>query len=235
MTGDSALWVLSTSGAATGRNLAALVTRMWKLRASGAHLVPDDGPVILAANHTAFLDGLLLAAASPRPVHVLAKSEIFVPPIDRLMRATSQIRIEYDGPDRSALLEAVGVLTDGGVVGVFPEAHRGAGDAQHLKHGAAYLAARTGALVVPVAILGARPAGSGKDALPRLRSPLDVVFGEPVDIRVDGDSRRRAVVARSGERLRQALADHVQLAVRRTGQDLPGPLPDPASDHRSTA
>lgn len=235
MTGDEALAPLSTSGAATGRNLAALVTRMWKLRVTGSHLVPHDGPVILAANHTAFLDGLLLAAASPRPVHVLAKSEIFVPPLDRLIRATSQIRIEYDGPDRSALLEAIDVLTDGGVVGVFPEAHRGAGDAQHLKHGAAYLAARTGALVVPVAILGARPAGTGKDALPRLRSPLDVVFGEPVDIRVAGDSRRRAVVARSGERLRQSLSDHVQLAVRRTGQDLPGPLPDPASDHRSTA
>lgn len=226
---------LPTSGAATGRNLAALVTRMWKLRVAGAHHVPVDGPVILAANHTAFLDGLLLAAASPRPVHVLAKSEIFVPPIDRLMRATSQIRIEYDGPDRSALLEAVAVLRDGGVVGVFPEAHRGAGDARHLKHGAAYLAARTGALVVPVAILGARPAGTGKDALPRLRSPLDVVFGEPVDIRVEGDARRRAVLARSGERLRQTLSDHVQNAVRRTGQDLPGPLPDTASDHRSTA
>ncbi|MFC6238582.1 lysophospholipid acyltransferase family protein [Longivirga aurantiaca] len=235
MTTDRAPVGLPTSGAATGRNLAALVTRMWKLRVAGAHHVPVDGPVILAANHTAFLDGLLLAAASPRPVHVLVKSEIFVPPIDRLMRATSQIRIEYDGPDRSALLEAVAVLADAGVVGVFPEVHRGAGDARHLKHGAAYLAARTGALVVPVAILGARPAGTGKDALPRLRSPLDVVFGEPVDIRVEGDARRRAVLARSGERLRQTLSDHVQNAVRRTGQDLPGPLPDTASDHRSTA
>ena len=235
MTTDLSPVGLPTSGAATGRNLAALLTRLWKLRVAGAHHVPVDGPLILAANHTAFLDGLLLAAASPRPVHVLAKSEIFVPPIDRLMRATSQIRIEYDGPDRSALLEAVAVLAEGGVVGVFPEAHRGAGDARHLKHGAAYLAARSGALVVPVAILGARPAGTGKDALPRLRSPLDVVFGEPVDIRVEGDARRRAVLARSGERLRQTLSDHVQHAVRRTGQDLPGPLPDTASDHRSTA
>lgn len=226
---------LSTSGAATGRNLASLLARLWKLRVAGAQLVPVAGPVVLVSNHAAFLDGLLLAAASPRPVHVLATSEIFVPPLDRLMRATSQIRIEPDGPDRSALRAAAQVLDAGGVVGGFPETHRGAGDGQHLKHGAAYLAARTGAVVVPVAILGARPAGAGKDALPRLRSPLDVVFGEPVDIRVDGDPRRRAVLARSGERLRQALSDHVQLAVRRTGQDLPGPLPDPASDHRSTA
>lgn len=224
----------STSGAATGRNLAALVSRMWRLRVTGAHHVPADGPVILAANHSAFLDGILLAAASPRPVHVLAKSELFVAPLDRLLSATSQIRLEYDGPDRSALHEALAVLRADGVVGIFPEAHRGPGDGGHVRHGAAYLAALSGAVVVPVAILGARPAGAGKDALPRLRSPLDVVIGEPVDIRVDGDPRRRAVLARSGERLRQALSDQVQLAVRRTGQDLPGPLPDRTPDDRST-
>jgi hypothetical protein len=77
-----------------------------------------------------------------------------------------------------------------------------------------------------VAILGARPAGAGKDALPPWRSRIEVLVGEPVDIRVDGDPRRRAVLARSGERLRQALADHVATAVLRTGQPLPGPLPD---------
>lgn len=223
-----------TSGAATGRNVAGLLTRMWRLRVTGAHHVPVAGPVILAANHTAFLDGVLLAAASPRPVHMLAASELFVPPFERLLRATSQIRFEHDVPDRSALQQALAVLAEDGVVGIFPEAHRGPGDGQHVRHEAAYLAARSGAPVVPVAILGARPAGAGKDALPRLRSPLDVVLGEPVDIRVDGDPRRRAVLARSGERLRQVLSDHVQLAIRRTGQELPGPLPDHTPDHRST-
>lgn len=224
----------STSGAATGRNLAGLLARMWRLRVSAAHHVPAQGSVVLAANHTAFLDGILLSAASPRPVHVLTGSEAFVPPLDRLLRATSQIRVEHDGPDRTALHQAVAVLQGDGVVGIFPEVHRGAGDGRHVRHDAAYLAARTGAPVVPVAILGARPAGAGKDALPRLRSTLHVVFGEPVAIAADGDPRRRAVLARSGERLRQVLSDHVQLAVRRTGQDLPGPLPDRTTDHRST-
>lgn len=223
----------STSGAATGRNLAALVSRLWRLRVSGAHHVPGEGPVVLAANHTAFLDGILLAAASPRPAHVLTPKQAFAPPLDRLLRATSQIPIDDDAPDRTALRTAAAVLEDGGVVGVFPEQHRGLGDGSHVRHGAAYLAAAGGAVVVPVAILGARPIGAGKDALPRLRSFLDVVIGEPVDIRVDGDPRRRSVVARSGERLRQVLADHVALAVRRTGQQLPGPLPDPNPQHRS--
>jgi len=215
----------STSRAATGRNLAALAARAWKVHVSGAGLVPLDGPVLLAANHTGFLDGFVLAAASPRPVHVLASSELFAAPLDRLLRGTGQIPIDNDVPDRSAMRVAAAVLDQGGSVGVFPEVQRGAGDVRHVRHGAAYLAARAGALVVPVAILGTRPRGAGRDALPKLRSRIEVVMGAPVDVRVDGDLRRRAVVARSGERLRQVLADHVRDACARTGLDLPGPLP----------
>jgi 1-acyl-sn-glycerol-3-phosphate acyltransferase len=225
----------STSRAATGRNLAALAARAWKVRVLGAELVPRQGPVILVSNHTAFIDGLLLAAASPRPVHVLARSELFAPPFERLLRGTGQIPMDAEAPDRTAMLRAGDVLSAGGVVGVFPEAHRGAGDVRHVRHWAAYLAARTGAVVVPVAILGSRPAGSAKDSLPRVRSRIDVVIGEPVDARVVGDVHRRAVLARSGERLRQLLADHVLEACARTGQHLPGPLPDPTHETRSDA
>jgi len=225
----------TTASAATGRNIAALLTRLWRVQVTGAHHVPLDGPVILVANHTGVLDGPVLLGASPRPVHVMAKSALYVPPLDRVLRATGQIELEYETPDRSALLTSLAVLRAGGVIGVFPEAHRGAGDVRHVRHGAAYLTCHSGALVVPVAVLGTRPPGAGKDSLPRLRSRVDVVFGEPVDVRVAGDPHRRAVVARSGERLRQALADHVQVACDRTGQPLPGPLPVSTPDHRSTA
>ena len=223
----------SIARAATGRNLAALAARAWDVRVVGAQHVPAEGPVLLAANHTAFLDGLLLAAAAPRPVHVLAGSELFVPPLDRLLRGTGQIELHHDRADRSALRTALGVLADGGVVGIFPEARRGAGDVRHVRHEVAYLAARSAAVLVPVAILGARPAGGGPDALPRLRAHIDVVIGQPVDVRVDGDVRRRAVLARSGERIRQVLADHVQAARASTGRTLPDPELDPSHPTRS--
>ena len=231
--GSAVLPAPSTARAATGRNLAALAARAWKVRALGSEHVPRLGPVLLASNHTAFLDGLVLAASAPRPVHLLAGSELFVAPLDRLLRGTGQIAVDHDRPDRSALRTAAEVLSVGGVVGVCPEPQRGAGDARHARHESAYLAARTGAVVVPVAILGARPAGTLRDALPRLGARIDVVFGEPVDIRVAGDPRRRAVLARSGERLRQALADHVLVACARTGRQLPGPPSDPSHPTRS--
>jgi 1-acyl-sn-glycerol-3-phosphate acyltransferase len=217
--------VPGAAGAATARNLAALALRAWALRVSSLHLVPVEGPVLLAANHVGFLDGLVLVGSAPRPVHVLASPSLFRPPWAGVLRASGQIAYDADRPDRVALHAAVDVLQDGGAVAAFPEAHRGAGDVAHVRHGTAYLAHLSGAPVVPVAVLGTRPPGGGPDALPRWRSRLDVVFGEPVDIRASGDPRRRAVVARTGERLRQVLADHVRTACRRTGQDLPGPIP----------
>jgi 1-acyl-sn-glycerol-3-phosphate acyltransferase len=221
------------SRAATAHNVAALAARAWKVSVLGADLVPHRGPIILASHHTAFLDGLLLASASPRPVHVLASAELFAPPWDRMLRGTGQIALDHEKPDRAALRTAAALLSSGGAVGAFPEPSRGAGEVRHVRHELPYLAAATGALVVPVAILGSRPAGGGRDALPRLRTPIDVVFGEPVDIRVDGDPRRRAVLARSGERLRQLLSDHVRAACARTGRTLPDHLPHPSHQTRS--
>lgn len=224
----------ATSRAATGRNIAALLLRAWRLQVVGAEHVPSEGPVILAANHLGVLDGAALAVACPRPVHVLVKSEAYGPGLGALFRSTAQIAINYEGPDRSALLTACEVLGAGGVVGIFPEAQRGDGEVRHVRHGVAYLAARSGAPVVPVAVLGTRPAGAGKGALPPPRARIDVVLGPAVDIRAAGDPRRRAVLAASGERLRQLLADHVHDACLRTGQTLPGPLPAPTAERSTT-
>ena len=106
----------SATSAATGRNLAAFVARAWKLRATGSELVPAHGPVILASNHTAFLDGLFLVAASPRPVHVLVSADIAVAPFARALSASGQIAMASDVPDRHALGRARDVLDQAGVV-----------------------------------------------------------------------------------------------------------------------
>ena len=138
-----------TSRAATGRNLAAFAARAWKVTVTGADSVPHDGPVLLASYHSAYLDGLLLAAAAPRPVHLLASAELFAPPFARLLRGTGQIPVDHELPDRHALLTAVGVLEAGGAVGVFPEGVRGTGDLPRGRLETAYLAALSGAVVVP--------------------------------------------------------------------------------------
>ncbi|HET9859173.1 MAG TPA: 1-acyl-sn-glycerol-3-phosphate acyltransferase, partial [Nocardioidaceae bacterium] len=48
-----------------------ILRRRYDVRVHDAHLMPTDGPVILAANHIGVLDGPLLAVFAPRPVHAL--------------------------------------------------------------------------------------------------------------------------------------------------------------------
>jgi 1-acyl-sn-glycerol-3-phosphate acyltransferase len=216
----------SEAGAASGRNLVAFLSNFWKVRVVGAHHVPAAGPVLLVSNHTGVLDGPLLGSLSPRPVHVLTRSELFVPPLDSILRRFGQLSLENAAPDRTALRTAVQLLAAERVVGMFPEGHRGRGDAAHVRHGAAYLVAHSMARVVPVAILGTRSTGQKLDSVPRLRATIDLVFGEAFRPSVEGDPRRRVVVARSSELIRQRLADHVRSACARTGQVLPADEPD---------
>jgi 1-acyl-sn-glycerol-3-phosphate acyltransferase len=211
------------SRAATGRNLASMASRAYSLHVEGAELVPRSGPVILASNHIGLLDGMSLAAASPRPVHVLSGAEMFVGPLAPLLRGTGQISLDSTRPDRTALLQALGVLRTGGAVAIFPEPERGLGDVARARPALAYLALRSGATVVPVCVLGTRPPGSPRDALATVRSRIDVVFGPAVAVTSQGDRHRRAVLTDVAERLRQVLADHVQHTLATTGRTLPGP------------
>lgn len=210
------------TGAANARNIGRLAFRaLYKLTVHGADLVPKRGRLIVAANHVGFLDGALLCSAAPRPIHVLAKSEMFVPPLDRILNGAGQIPVDYESADRAAVARALAVLADDRAIGIFPEAHRGIGDVARIRHGIAYLQTRSHAPIVPVALLGTRATGMSKNWVPPVRSQLAVVFGEPFVPHAPGDLDTRAALASLGESIRQRLADHVRAAIERTGIELP--------------
>lgn len=212
----------SARGAANGRNIGELLFKLtYRTTVVGGQFVPRVGPVIVAANHIGFLDGPLLFSASPRPLHLVAKSELFKPPANRLLAACGQIPLIYDSPDWAAVQEAVNVLEAGRALGIFPEAHRGLGNFGRMRHGIAYLYARTRTPIVPAAVFGTRVTGMGKDALPRPRSQLTVVFGEPFRPEIAGDRRKRSVLAELAERIRQQLRDHLQTAAELAHEPLP--------------
>lgn len=222
MTGDAEFDLPGAKGAANARNIGRLAFRgLYKLTVHGADLVPKRGRLIVAANHLGFLDGALLCSAAPRPIHVLAKSEMFVPPLDRLLNGAGQIPVDYESADRAAAARALAVLADERAIGIFPEAHRGIGNVARIRHGIAYLQTRSHAPIVPVALLGTRATGMSKNWVPPARAQLTVVFGEPFVPQAPGDLDTRAALASVGEGIRQRLADHVQAAVQRTGTALP--------------
>jgi 1-acyl-sn-glycerol-3-phosphate acyltransferase len=198
----------SRRSAAAGRRIAQVLLRsLWSVQVSGAEQVPAQGAVILAPHHTGFVDGPLLMCAAPRPTHALAKKELFRGPLGWLLRAVGQIPLDRGDPGRGLVKAGLGVLSDGRVLVVFPEGTRGAGDFSDLRTGLAWFALRSGAPVVPVVFRGTGSRGRTLRGLPRLRSRLDVVFGKPITLSVEGGRSRSALEAATVQ-LRAALVVH---------------------------
>ncbi len=190
-----------------GTGLARLVLR---LKVEGAHHVPATGPVLLASNHNGILDGPLVFFVSPRPASVLTKSEAFVGFWARAAGWLALIPVHRGQPDRAALQAGLAHLAAGGALGVFPEGTRGSGGMDQIADGLAYLALRSGAAIVPIAVHGTGAALPKGRRIPHLRSPVRVVFGPPFHLEPTGDPRARSTVRTGAEQLRLALVDHLR-------------------------
>ncbi|MEW1655355.1 MULTISPECIES: lysophospholipid acyltransferase family protein [unclassified Streptomyces] len=210
----------SPRGAVIGRRIGiGLMYGLWKPRVLGAWRMPAAGPVILAVNHSHGIDGPMLMGTAPRPVHFLIKKEAFVGPLDPFLRGIGQLKVDRQATDRKAISDALGVLSDGGVLGIFPEGTRGEGDFASLRAGLAYFAVRSGAPVVPVAVLGSTDRPSRlTPAVPRLRGRIDVVFGDAFEAG-DGSGRRtRKALDEATVRIQERLTAHLAQARRLTGR-----------------
>ncbi|MFF4488591.1 lysophospholipid acyltransferase family protein [Streptomyces sp. NPDC001544] len=192
---------------------------LWKPRVLGAWRMPATGPVILAVNHSHNIDGPMVMGVAPRPTHFLIKKEAFVGPLDPFLRGIGQLKVDRETTDRTAITQALGVLEGGGVLGIFPEGTRGEGDFASLRAGLAYFAVRSGAPIVPVAVLGSsRRSSRLVKGLPPLRTRIDVVFGDPFEAG-DGSGRRtRKALDEATERIRKQLTAHLENARRLTGR-----------------
>jgi 1-acyl-sn-glycerol-3-phosphate acyltransferase len=207
-------------GAEVGRRIGVgLMYGLWRPRVLGSWKVPATGPVILAVNHSHNIDGPMVIGVAPRASHFLVKKEAFVGPLGPFMRAVGQLEVDRSTADRTAVTRALAVLRDGGVLGIFPEGSRGEGDFAALRAGLAYFAVRSGAPIVPVAVLGSsEKRGRLIKALPPLRSRVDVVFGDPFEAG-DGSGRRtRKALDEATERIQKQLAAHLDSARRLTGR-----------------
>lgn len=210
----------SKRGAAVGHGIGiGLMYGLWKPRALGTWRVPAAGPVILAINHAHNIDGPMVQAAAPRPVHFLVKKEAFVGPLGPFLERIGQVKVDRHSTDRNAIANALAVLEHGGVLGIFPEGTRGEGDFAALRAGLAYFAVRSGAPIVPVAVLGSSDRrGRLVKALPPLRSRVDVVFGEAFEAG-DGTGRRtRKALDEATVRIQERLTAHLKNARRLTGR-----------------
>ena len=176
---------------------------VFRFRALGAENVPREGAVLLAANHASMLDPPVVGAGAPRPLHFMAKAELFrIPLFGGLIRRLNAHPVERDGADAGALREALGLLRAGKALLVFPEGTRGTeGTLRPGRPGTGMLAALSEAPVVPVYIQGSGRALPRGATCPR-RARITVAYGPPLRF---GHARGREHYQRITEEIMAAL------------------------------
>ncbi len=128
-----------------------------KLDVRGIEQLPETGPAILCPNHVSWLDVALIARFSKTaPVTLAAEKWEKTPVLNLLFRHFGQaIFVNRGAPDKKALVAAMRALCQGCVLGLAPEGTRSHDGILRKGHdGAAWLASRTHALIVPIAIWG---------------------------------------------------------------------------------
>jgi 1-acyl-sn-glycerol-3-phosphate acyltransferase len=174
---------------------------LYRMHTRGMSRLPADGPVVVVANHQNFMDGAVLFGALTRRVSFLVKAEAVKGPLGWLLINVGQYALIRGVPDREPLLKALAQLKAGGAIGIFPEGTRGAGNVATVFSGAGWLAARAGAVVVPVAIRGTdRPAGRKRR---RFRPAVQVLVGDPFPVQQGGG---RTTVTAATDAIREHLA-----------------------------
>ncbi|ANY06885.1 lysophospholipid acyltransferase family protein [Pseudonocardia sp. HH130630-07] len=196
--------------------LAPLVRLLWRPRVHGTGHIPSSGPVILAANHRAVADTVFIPLVAPRRVAFLGKAEYFTRRGLRgrlsagFLGALGYIPVDRGNARAGLAALAAGreVLRAGGVFGIYPEGTRSLDGRLHRGHtGVASLALSTGAVVVPVGLIGTERVRPSGRRLPRL-ARVEVHFGAPLEFsRYEGlegaPTIRRAVT----DEIMDAIAD----------------------------
>ncbi|HEY0777674.1 MAG TPA: lysophospholipid acyltransferase family protein [Gemmatirosa sp.] len=170
----------------------------FRYRVVGAEKIPRDGGLIIAANHISNFDPPILGVALPRPVSYMAKKELFaLPVLKTILPWLHAFPVDREAGGTAALRASLRMLKEGRCVGIFPEGGRNVTGTNEEKAGAAFLAAASGAPVVPAAIVGTR----------RLRpfGNVTVVFGDPMHVvrnRQSGNDGLEKVAAEIMQRIR---------------------------------
>lgn len=148
---------------------------VYRVRIIGKENIPQDGAILFCGNHRTYLDPPLIVATAGRHMRFMAKEELSKNKFFAFLGVVfDAIYVKRDSKDITAMKEALKTLKSGSCIGLFPEGTRNGLEKNNgkIKNGAAYLALKTGAQIVPIGIQG--------DSKPFHKSTI--IYGKPLDL-----------------------------------------------------
>lgn len=206
MAGDRRLRFFPRFSGACLRVAAFCLTRV---KREGFENIPASGPVLVICNHASNADGMLLMAfvvpAMKRPMGWLGKEEALRWPLFGWgMRQNGVFGVRRGGSDIEAFKLAKRVLDEGRVLTIFPEGTRSpTGALQAAKEGATVLAVRSGAPILPIAVIGSQRFWPKGKLLPRPGRRMTIRVGETFTLILPkGADRHESLRAATAELMR---------------------------------
>lgn len=177
----------------------------FRVEAHGREHVPRRGPAILAANHASFLDPVLIATYTRRPVRFLVSNEFYrMPRLHLVLRTLGAIPVGGEAGLIRSFRRVAKVIEDGGLLGIFPEGGISRDGAMRpFRAGAATIALRLGVPVVPIHVGGTFAALPRHAKWPRF-VPLTLRIGEAIEVPATPTPGSDAIAALTA-RLRSAI------------------------------
>lgn len=148
---------------------------------TGRENVPAQGPLLLVFNHLGHMDAAVLISVLPRNVEAVALSDLYrVPVTGGILRLYGAIPVRRDVFDRAVVTRAQQVLCGGGALMLAPEARMSvSGALEKARGGAAYLALKSQALILPVGLMGTFNRDFYATLKQRRRPRVTVTIGRP--------------------------------------------------------
>lgn len=136
--------------------LAGAARKLYRVRVINPNNEPLDRHFIVASNHTAAADGVIICACMKNQIRFMSKKELFkVPLVGAFLKAIGCYPVDRKGSDISALRNTINLLKDNDCVGIFPQGTRCPKvdpATTKVKNGVGLIAARSGADVLPVCV-----------------------------------------------------------------------------------
>ena len=155
----------------------------WKVY--GAENVPHEGGLLILSNHISDLDPVAIQYFCKRPIHFMAKSELFEMKIlKNIMHFWGCFPVTRNSADRTSLKTAIELIKSGRAVCIFPEGEISeSGTLLPLKGGIALIAKSAGCPVICIGLSGAEKVMPYGKTKPK-RAPgvtIEGVWGNPKD------------------------------------------------------